>query len=267
MKNNEARLIEEEILEQFNRLYKTDDSNAVADYTQVVSQLAKMYCVPESRINRELKKLKISKRTHGIKSVLMSMSKMERNSKIVDMYMAGNEPMSIADEVGLTHTRVGQIVREHLGKHVRNNSLEPVLDAIKLDVSNGLSHKQILEKYGASALRKIKINLGYNVFEACVNKRNDEIYGIYKDSSKTAMQIAEDYGLTRDHVYGILRKYGVRVKPTRQEYDERNRVIVELFKEGKTSQDIAYMYNMTVTNVNIILTNTGARRKRKEHEG
>jgi DNA-binding NarL/FixJ family response regulator len=260
MKKEETKLNPIEVLEKFMELMRTDENDSVENYTEVVSQLSQKYGVPESRINRELKELGISKRTHGSKSDSRLMPKMERNAKIIELYMAGKDPSTIALEVGLTHTRVGQIVREHLGKHVRNNSLEPLLDEIKLDIESGMSHKDIMDKHGASVLRKIKSNLGFNVFDACVSKRNDEIYQEHKRSGKTAMELAEQYGLTRDHVYGILHKYGVRTKPTKQEYDERNRSIVELFLAGKTSFDIALEYDMTVTNVNIILANKGARK-------
>lgn len=263
MKKEETKLNPVEVLEKFMELAKVDENGSVENYTEVVSQLAQKYGVPESRINRELKGLSISKRTHGSKSDARLMPKIERNAKIVQLYMAGKDTSAIALEVGLTHTRVGQIVREQLGKHVRNNSLEPVLDVIKMDIERGMSHKDIMEKHGASVLRKIKSNLGFNVFDACVSKRNEEIYQEYKRSGKTAMELAEQYGLTRDHVYGILHKYGVRSKPTKQEYDERNRNIVAMFLGGKSSLDIALEYGMTVTNVNIILSNKGARKIKK----
>lgn len=282
----------------------------------------------------------------------------QRDANIVELYMAGDEQDDIAEKFDLTITRIGQIIRSHLGRHAKNTMLEKSLTDLKKDIDTGKSHKNILRKYGASLLRKLKSNLGYNAFDACLEKRNKNIHNLYigkidsklrefiavrvkkrkmvaltllinfinknfekivednievfdnenvfsqdkifedllikplvqylKENKKnkkvldklkskknlyvllvnlninnkkyTAIEISSIYGLTRDHVYGILHDFGVRTKPTKEEYKKRNDAIVKEFqKEGKTSQEIADKYGKTVTNINIILKNHGAR--------
>jgi len=301
-----------------------------------------------------------------------------RDSRIIEMYMNGDDHSVISEEFSLTTTRIGQIIRGHLGKNAKSGILEKSLIGLKVDINKGMDHKTIQDKYGASLLRKIKSNLGYNAFDACLDKRNKDIHimyqghndkvltefinkslinnrlpifeelytlardkfvedfesldfdnlyiillekmdGIGTDASGnvidvydvikpvvfdgdpedepddidraedvlkciqdikkreniitnliisvvkgqkkfTAIEISIIWSLTRDHVYGILHEFGERSKPTVSEYKKRNKLIVLAFKdEKKTSQDIADEHDMTVTNVNIILKNHGAR--------
>lgn len=182
----------------------------------------------------------------------------DRDALIVAAYMAGEEQAEIAEEFGMTPTRIGQIIREALGRNAKHALLEQDLVKIKKDVRAGMQHKELQDKYGASTLRKVKSNLGYNVFEKCLDRRNKGILEMY-ENGKSAAYIAEEYGLTRDHIYGILHGFGVRSKPTEEEYAERNAEIVDKFQGGKSSQDLADEYDMTVTNINIILKNNDAR--------
>lgn len=182
----------------------------------------------------------------------------QRDSKIVADYVAGLEPVQIAEQYGVTTTRVGQIVRDHLGRNARANMLERDLDAVRVDLDAGMSHRDVLQKYGASLLRKLKDNLGFNAFDQYVERRNQDIINRYA-TGVTAMQIAKEFDLTRDHVYGILHRAGIRTKHTRDEYADRNRQIIDQFKRGAKSQDLAEQYGMTVTNVNIIIKKHGGR--------
>ena len=50
---------------------------------------------------------------------------------IIEMYMAGDEQSDIAESFDLTTTRVGQIIRGHLGKHAKNSMLEKSLTELK----------------------------------------------------------------------------------------------------------------------------------------
>lgn len=195
----------------------------------------------------------------GANKIDGSMSK--RDARIIEMYMQGDDNTVIAEEHGLTTTRIGQIIRGHLGKYAKSGILEKSLVELKDDIDGGMDHKAVQEKYGASLLRKIKSNLGYNAFDACLAKRNKDILAMYKRKSKplSAAEIADKFGLTRDHVYGILHEFGERTKPTRAEYRKRNEKMVKDFKIGKTSKELAAEYGMTVTNINIILNNMEAR--------
>lgn len=182
----------------------------------------------------------------------------QRDSKIVADYVAGLDPVQIAEQYGVTATRVGQIVRDHLGRNARSNMLERDLDAVRADLDGGMSHRDVMQKYGASLLRKLKDNLGFNAFDQYVERRNQEIIDKYA-TGVTAIHIANEFGLTRDHVYGILHRAGIRTKPTKDEYANRNKQLVEQFKSGVKSQELADQYGMTVTNVNIIIKKHGGR--------
>jgi uncharacterized protein (DUF433 family) len=190
-------------------------------------------------------------------------SRSKRDVRIFDMYLENKDVSEIAGVIGITPTRVGQIIRTGLGKFVKNIVLEKTLQDVKKDVEAGKSHKEIVDIYDISTIRKIKSNLGYNVFEACVEKRNTAILKLHEEKA-TANEIAEKFGLTRDHVYGILHNNGKRKRPTKTEYTKRNHDIVYAFKKGKSSQDIATKYKMTVTNINIILKNHGGRSLNKK---
>ena len=227
------------------------------DFKEALSELSNENDIGESYVKNILK-------VHGVKqsNTKSNETKSKRDSRIIEMYMNGDEHSVIAEEFGLTTTRIGQIIRGHLGKHAKSGMLEKSLLNLKRDIDNGMDHKAVQDKYGASLLRKIKSNLGYNAFDACLDKRNKDILAMYNDEKnpKSAADIALEFDLTRDHVYGILHEFGVRSKPTRAEYRKRNELIVKAFKdEEKTSQDIAEEHDMTVTNVNIILKNHGAR--------
>lgn len=182
----------------------------------------------------------------------------KRNEEIIDLYMKNKDVSEISDKFDLTPTRVSQIIKDKLGKQNRNIIIEKSLADLRTDVENGMTHKEIVTKYGNSLLRKIKTNLGYNVFDACVNKRNDMIAQASLNGN-TADDIAEQFGLTRDHVYSILHARGIRKKPDKNYIHDRNRQMLQLFKSGYSSRQIADDYGMTVTNVNIILKNNGAR--------
>lgn len=240
-----------EIHDRYNELVKGG-----VDFKEAVSTLANDNDIGESYVKNILK-------VHGIKETSKNKeTKAKRDGRIIEMYLNGDDHTVIAEAFGLTTTRVGQIIRGHLGKHAKSGILEKSLEELKIDINDGMSHKDVQEKYGASLLRKIKANLGYNAFDACQDKRDKDILAMYEDETdpKSAAEIAEVFELTRDHVYGILHKFGVRSKPTRAEYRIRNEKIVKAFKSGKkTSQEIADDHDMTVTNVNIILKNHGAR--------
>lgn len=226
------------------------------DFNDAISTLAKDNDIGESYVRNILK-------VHGVKKDTKTEdTKTKRDGRIIEMYLNGDDHLTIAEEFDLTTTRIGQIIRGHLGKHAKSGILEKSLVELKSDINGGMDHKAIQNKYGASLLRKIKSNLGYNVFDACLEKRDRDILAMYEDKEepKSAADIAVEFDLTRDHVYGILHKFGVRSKPTRAEYRVRNENIVKAFKSGKkTSHDIAKEHGMTVTNVNIILKNHGAR--------
>jgi uncharacterized protein (DUF433 family) len=194
----------------------------------------------------------------SVRKKARSPKKDHRNADIVDMYMSGKDLLEIAEAHGLSKTRVGQIVRSHLGRNTKTNMLEKELVDVRTDIESGMSHKDLLDKYGQSTMRKLKDNLGFNAFDAYVDRRNSDILSEYKNG-KSAAAIANEFGLTRDHVYGILHNAGIRSKPTRAEYRMRNEEIVTKFKKGKKSQDLAAEYDMTVTNINIILKNNGGR--------
>lgn len=226
------------------------------EYKDAVAKLAKDNDIGESYVKNILK-------VHGVKETSKNKdTKAKRDGRIVEMYMNGKDHSEIAEAFDLTTTRVGQIIRGHLGKHAKSGILEKSLEELKVDIREGMDHKAVQEKYGASLLRKIKANLGYNAFDAWMEKRNKDILALYNDKKnpKSAAEIADEYELTRDHVYGILHEFGVRSKPTRAEYRVRNESIVKAFKvDNKTSLEIAAEHDMTVTNVNIILKKNGAR--------
>ena len=184
--------------------------------------------------------------------------KSARDIEIIEKYVSGKDQTEIAEEFKLTPTRIGQIIRDQLGKHAKNSILEKSLIELKRDINTGQTHKEIRVKYGASLLRKIKSNLGFNAFEACLEKRDTDVLKKHQEGM-TALEIADELGLTRDHIYGILHTAGVRSKPTKAEYATRNTKIVEQFQAGKTSSDLATIHKLTVTNINIILKNMGAR--------
>ena len=194
----------------------------------------------------------------SVRKKARSPKKDQRDADIIDMYMSGKDLIEIAEEHGLSKTRVGQIVRSQLGKYTKTNMLEKELVDVRNDIESGMSHRELLDKYGQSTMRKLKDNLGFNAFDAYVNRRNSDILSEYK-KGKSAAYIADEFGLTRDHVYGILHKAGIRTKPTRAEYRKRNEKIVSKFKKGAKSQELAEEYDMTVTNINIIIKNNGGR--------
>lgn len=219
---------------------------------QAVSDISESFGIGEFYVKSILK-------LAGIKPNFRdSSAKLERDAKIFELYMNETDIADIAAAVGVTPTRVGQIIRDGLGERAKDEVLEKTLDQIKEDVNSGMSHKDIVQKYGASVARKVKTNLGYNIFEACTKKRNDQIIAMQSEG-KTAIEIANVFGLTRDHVYGILGTNGIKRRPSRAEYNARNLNIVKAFQSGKTSQQLAELYNMTVTNINIILKNQGVR--------
>lgn len=230
--------------------------NSGVEYKDAIVTLSKDNDIGESYVKNILK-------VHGVKETSKNKeTKAKRDGRIVEMYMNGKDHSEIAEEFSLTTTRVGQILRSHLGKHAKSGILEKSLEELKVDINSGMDHKAVQDKYGASLLRKIKANLGYNAFNAWMEKRNKNILALYnnKKSPMSAAEIAEEYELTRDHVYGILHEFGVRSKPTRAEYRVRNEKIVKAFKvHNKSSQEIAEEHDMTVTNVNIILKKHGAR--------
>lgn len=239
-----------EIHERFKSLKKNgmDDKTAVSTIAEEKNDIGKLY------VRNILKEC-------GIKVVGTREKNNQRDSEIIERYMAGKDHADISEEFGLTTTRIGQIIRASLGKYAKNSMLETTLVELKQDINKGMPHKDVQDKYGASTLRKIKCNLGYNAFDACLEKRNRDILVQYKEKSKSAAEIAKIFGLTRDHVYGILHESGIRTKPTKKQYKDRNKEILTAFHTGKTSQEIAEEHEMTVTNVNIILKNHGARKK------
>jgi len=226
------------------------------DFKDVLVKLSKENDIGESYVKNILNEYGVNRNRKSSKA------KSKRDSRIIEMYMNGDDHSVIADKIGLTTTRVGQIIRGHLGKYAKSGMLEKSLINLKKDIADGMDHKAVQDKYGASTLRKIKSNLGYNAFDACLDKRNKDIRAMYesKDNPKNAAEIATAFGLTRDRVYGILHDFGIRSKSTRAEYRKRNEKIVKAFKdEEKSSKEIAAEHSMTVTNVNIILKNHGAR--------
>lgn len=190
---------------------------------------------------------------HGVR-ILNNRKMGERDVQIVSLYLDGESLSSIGKKVGLTTSRIGQVIRKHLGDKPKKILLGKHLYKVKSDIDDGLTHSEIIEKYGTSLLLKLKNSFGYNPFDHFLERRNKEIVKRVKDG-KSALEIAEEYNLTRDHIYGISHEYGIRKKPTREEYEKRNKKILKKHLAGVTSKDLAIEFELSITNINIIIKN------------
>lgn len=64
--------------------------------------------------------------------------------------------------------------------------------------------------------------------------------------TKTYIQIGKITGLTRDQVYDLSRKMGIKCKSKTQQNTERAKSIIALLKKGHTKEDIAEIVKLTL---------------------
>ena len=114
---------------------------------------------------------------------------LDRNSGMINMYNDGKNPDEIAFAFGISAARVRQILKATLGKDFKKAKVVSALAAIKDDVASGMSHIDILQKYGKEVLRKVKVNFKYNVFKATRKNRDNEILRRYRSREIEQIQL------------------------------------------------------------------------------
>lgn len=230
----------DELYQQYESLTKKGEN-----YNAAITKLSNLYEIGNYHVISILNSYGINK----------GVSNKDRDAKIIRLYLADVPASRIGKKVGLTTTRVSQILRTQLGTKPHKVALAKDLHLVQNDINNGMSHTEILKKYSPSVLRKLKSYYSYNPFDHYIDVRNKEIYRLSKEEGLDALQIADRLSLTRDRVYGILHDYGIRKRPTTKQYAKRNREILKKKESGVSSNDLADQYKMTVTNVNIIIKN------------
>ena len=190
-----------------------------------------------------------------------------RDEEIIDMFKNENDPDDIAKKYELTPTRVRQIIRSKFGKFkVPDLKLNNTLEKIKHDLESRMQYDcsckrqkiqcecdTITKKYGKNIIKKIKYNLGYNVFKKSLEYKIKDMVKEAK-SGVPPKDIADKHKVTLNYTYIILHDNGIRSKISKTEKSKRDAKILNAKKKGKSIESIAELYDLTPTMVRIILT-------------
>jgi predicted DNA-binding protein YlxM (UPF0122 family) len=166
--------------------------------------------------------------------------------RIKSMLRSGSSIQEISAKHGITETRVRQLT-----KGIINKDYTKEIKDIRKMVRGGSTYDKIVSKYGRDRLRAIKTKGKFNVYQEVLRNQNSAIVKLF-NKKVAPLDIAEKFGLTRDSIYGILKKNGLTSRISKEEKLKRDSEIKKLFEEGVALKDIASRYSLTTTMVGII---------------